>query len=488
MRIVQTFWTAKADLTRSTFGWTNPEYNLMAWTLSCLSLRRYYKDVVLYTDKEGYHILIEKLGLPYTDVVIMYENLLCLPTHWGYPKILTYLFQKEPFLHIDGDVFINKQLPCDIMKATLITQNKEISSDYYRNMVNRIVNNKNVTLPVFFDPDDFKTGIPSYNMGVFGGSDLAFIKYYCTEAIDFIEKNQLNNPKSANANMACNVFFEQIFLAILAEKSNKKITTLLNQSIRDNGYMLNEFCDLWNYTCKPFFHIIGGHKKNAEVCRALENILKLYYPVYYKKIISLLPDRYAGRFEESKHTNKTINENDLMKEYYLHIEKNRIIWEDIELESQLDWEIKNANSQIRWKKFKKEKKEELFFEQNEHMSIFLISSAYSEEEKKEIVKRLNCEDLYPLEQIAIIPSSKRPGYIEVPLLDNEKQIILNIQNGQNSFKSIVEFFNDKYLSCDKRNLKAVNILIYQSIDTLLYSGIISISTTLTEETLGSCDL
>ena len=30
MRIVQTFWTAKADLTRSTFGWLPPEYNLMS--------------------------------------------------------------------------------------------------------------------------------------------------------------------------------------------------------------------------------------------------------------------------------------------------------------------------------------------------------------------------------------------------------------------------------------------------------------------------
>ena len=47
MRIVQTFWTARADLTRSTFGWLHPEYNLMSWALSYLSLREHYDEVAL---------------------------------------------------------------------------------------------------------------------------------------------------------------------------------------------------------------------------------------------------------------------------------------------------------------------------------------------------------------------------------------------------------------------------------------------------------
>ena len=64
MRIVQTFWTAKADLTRSTFGWLHPEYNLMSWALSYLSLREHYDEVALYTDSDGKRILIDKLRFP----------------------------------------------------------------------------------------------------------------------------------------------------------------------------------------------------------------------------------------------------------------------------------------------------------------------------------------------------------------------------------------------------------------------------------------
>ena len=58
MRIVQTFWTAGQDPLKHAFGWLHPEYNLMSWALSCLSLREHYDEVALYTDSEGKRILI----------------------------------------------------------------------------------------------------------------------------------------------------------------------------------------------------------------------------------------------------------------------------------------------------------------------------------------------------------------------------------------------------------------------------------------------
>lgn len=60
MRMIQTFWTAGQDPLKYAFGWTQPEYNLMSWALSCCSLREHYDDVELYTDSAGYHILIEE--------------------------------------------------------------------------------------------------------------------------------------------------------------------------------------------------------------------------------------------------------------------------------------------------------------------------------------------------------------------------------------------------------------------------------------------
>ena len=81
MRIVQTFWTAGQDPLKHSFGWSHPQYNLMSWALSCLSLREHYDDVELYTDSAGYHILIEVLGLPYTKTHVVFDDFKCMPHH-----------------------------------------------------------------------------------------------------------------------------------------------------------------------------------------------------------------------------------------------------------------------------------------------------------------------------------------------------------------------------------------------------------------------
>ena len=108
MSIVQTFWSSYSDPTMNCCGWKSPEYNLMSWALSCCSLREHYDQVELYTDQRGYDVLIEKLHLPYTAVHVVYDDHLCLPQHWAYAKIKTYSMQTEPFLHVDGDVYISK--------------------------------------------------------------------------------------------------------------------------------------------------------------------------------------------------------------------------------------------------------------------------------------------------------------------------------------------------------------------------------------------
>ena len=144
MRAVQTFWSAGKSLLTDSFGWNLPEYHLMSWALSCITLSRYADEVVLYTDMEGKKILVEQLGLPYTDVVV-YENITCPAKHWAYPKIVTYSLQKEPFLHVDGDVYLSKPLSLAICDAPLIAQNKEIGTGYYRRMVDFFLSN-NVVL------------------------------------------------------------------------------------------------------------------------------------------------------------------------------------------------------------------------------------------------------------------------------------------------------------------------------------------------------
>ena len=50
---------------------------------------------------------------------------------WAMAKIESYGLQTEPFLHIDGDVFIFDYLPQELLTCGIITQNKEYATEYY---------------------------------------------------------------------------------------------------------------------------------------------------------------------------------------------------------------------------------------------------------------------------------------------------------------------------------------------------------------------
>ena len=163
MKIVQTFWHGNNSLLDNSFGWMNPQYHLMSWALSCLSLKDNYQNIVLYTDSHGYEIFAEQLKLPYTDIIIQYDNLTCPEPHWAYPKLLTYSLQKEPFIHVDGDVYLPNKLDNTIEMSELIAQNKEIGSSYYKSMMNHILQ-KDLLMPSFLKKELEKDSIMSLSL------------------------------------------------------------------------------------------------------------------------------------------------------------------------------------------------------------------------------------------------------------------------------------------------------------------------------------
>lgn len=88
MKIVQSFWTAGKDATNYNFGWLSPLDHYLSWILSCNLLRKQYNHVSLVTDQQGYHILVEELGLPYTEVDTCLDSLVEYKSHlWALAKI-----------------------------------------------------------------------------------------------------------------------------------------------------------------------------------------------------------------------------------------------------------------------------------------------------------------------------------------------------------------------------------------------------------------
>jgi hypothetical protein len=100
MKAIQTFWTQPGQpIQQAAGGWLDPRYHLMSWALSSSLLARHFEKVVLHTDVKGRQILIDELGLPYSEVTLAQEGLEAkYPKKWWVMrKILSYGLSRRTF-------------------------------------------------------------------------------------------------------------------------------------------------------------------------------------------------------------------------------------------------------------------------------------------------------------------------------------------------------------------------------------------------------
>ncbi len=408
VRIIQTFWSGGASPLVKSCGWTHPEYNLMSWALSCCSLREHYDQVELYTDQRGYEVLIDKLHLPYTDVHVVYDDSLCLPQHWAYAKIKTYSMQTEPFLHVDGDIYISRPFEEDVLEAGLVVQNEEIGTAYYRNMLDAILRIPGVWLPDYVRSVLGDELLPSYNMGVFGGSDLRFIHDYCDEAKRFLEKNRLNDSGNPCSRVDCNVFFEQMLFAIYAKTVGKDIARVIKRAVADNGYTRRDFCDVAKFHEKGFFHILGGHKRVKNIYRRVADVLLAFYPDYYHRAVDI-----AGALPFAFVLRRGVLYDEFLSERIRE-------WETLDKKLLADTEEATAKGLLAF--FASDSGgEDSRVSLPPGFSLFSVALS-SEEEKKYLRRHFKCEENFPLDRIAVSPSLLYPGFNEFPLIEEDEQI------------------------------------------------------------------
>lgn len=320
MKIIQSFWSGSQNNINDKYGWYSPRYNWMSWILSCHQLVKYYDNVELYTDDFGYDILINKLQLPYSKVHVVLNELDKYPKDlWAIAKIKAYSLQEEPFIHVDGDVFIWEKFPESYVNSQLIAQNLENTTGYYREMWNEITAN------ITFIPNElssFHNGTSNLccNMGIIGGSDIDFFKEYCTKSFEFVDKNIEFWDKINLFNF--NIFFEQELFYELSTLNFKKINYLFDEIWADNAYM--GFGDFHMIPHKrTYLHLLGFFKRQPTVCKNMEIYTMKYYPESYSKL-SILLNKLGEKNDEIEFlTSEKVNE--LIKEFETEIKTNKFI-------------------------------------------------------------------------------------------------------------------------------------------------------------------
>lgn len=459
MRIVQTFWTAGHDPLEHSFGWLRPEYNLMSWALSCLSLREHYDEVALFTDEQGKHILIDLLHLPYTEVNVVYDEHLCLSQHWAYAKIKTYSLQTKPFLHVDGDVFLPKPIPKDVIDAPVIVQNREIGTEYYRGMMVQLLREAAIKLPKYLDDGLKEEPMASCNMGIFGGSDLDFIHAYCEEAMDICDKNRAECP---NGNF--NLLFEQILLAYMARREKQPISTLFSKTFNDNGYTSNEFCLLYDYEHKGYFHLLGGHKRNKDITESLAEILLSHYPNYYKTAVLLFPHFHLRGVSNETFCIPIMMTEIPIQSYIEFLNEAEEEWSSISWDKMCDVAFRYVRSKVL---SLHELDSGTTICLNPYMRCFDIPASWGDEVIQIMRKRLSAEADAPIKKVAVIPALFPRQWKEFVVYELEEQV-MNLLRG-NSMQ-VSEMLSELTLKSEE-----MQTLWHNEIRVLLNEGLIIIN-------------
>lgn len=300
MKFVQTFWIDEGkDALEASFGWCSAKYHLMSWALSCLQLTKIHSNVELVTDSRGKELLIDKLKLPYQHVRVVLDELDfdCSPLLWVMKKIYSYTLHDGPFLNVDGDVYIFKPFPNEVLSGNLIAQNIEQDFDYYRELVGLIHETFDfVPLPI---KEQIKRGKPiqASNAGIFGGHDYSFFSDYFQFVKTFVAENREKINQLTPAQMVnFNAVVEQYIFHCLSSDRQIAVKYLL-----DTVYDPSFFEAFANFHYLPneisFMHALGDYKKNGWVCDQLANRLRIDYPEYYDRIIGLLEPRKKGLIE-----------------------------------------------------------------------------------------------------------------------------------------------------------------------------------------------
>jgi len=137
MKALYTFWSKplKENISRC-----KSEKNfVLMFVYSMLWSSKWFDKVEMNTDNYGYNIFkyfeSDKIRIKNT---LNEFNDLDAYLFWAYPKLYSLTLQDEPFIHIDGDIFIFRKLKNELFEADFGFQNRETT--YYERTYNRLIN------------------------------------------------------------------------------------------------------------------------------------------------------------------------------------------------------------------------------------------------------------------------------------------------------------------------------------------------------------
>jgi hypothetical protein len=289
MKIIQSFWSKPAFHSVQNYvnarkfgGWLNFKYFLISATYSCLTLKKYNQKVYLYTDTQGLELMDDLLKLPFEDVSTTLNDL-DNEDHrlWIRGKMHVIEQQKEPFIHVDNDIYMWEPLPSP---DKFIVQSRFPIWPEYKLSLNEIFANFDYIPDCLQERPTENTMVA--NVGLIGGHDIDFFQRFCELSRNLLEQNRQHLPLVGIGGF--NQMMEEYLFTSMLRHEHKDVFYLLESPKRP--FPPSHL----NFSLTPavykYIHLIGNHKQSAFACEQLELRLKYEFPESHARVTEVLHD------------------------------------------------------------------------------------------------------------------------------------------------------------------------------------------------------
>jgi hypothetical protein len=289
-KAVWSFWSLPFEL-HFRSAWASERHHWMAWCLSVECARRLGFETSLLTDDAGAATLVDHLQLPFDSVSLALNALGSADPHWWVlGKLYAYSMQTEPFVHIDSDVFLWKDLPARLKTASVLGQDEEEfpfggPSHYRPDLYDRRIVEGGGWAPEEWQWYTALNGNKAVCCGILGGNDVAFIAHYAKTAMQFLQHpSNLAVWAPLTTRIGDAILFEQYFLsACIAFHRHTPASPHRPATVE---YLFPTYAERIDPTAAArvgYTHLIGASKRNPKLVRRLEHRLARDFPQYYKR-------------------------------------------------------------------------------------------------------------------------------------------------------------------------------------------------------------
>jgi len=264
--------------------WLEPRHHLLSWVLSVETARRHFRHTALVTDSAGAALLVDQLGLAFSQVSTELDSLADAdPDWWALGKLVAYRAQAEPFIHIDSDAYLWGPLPERLTTAPVLAQNIETfqpGASYYEPEVFESALANRGWLPPEWTEVRRARGemLSAVCCGILGGTDVEFLAHYAAEAISLVSRPENRSALALLEDRVGHVILVEQFLlwACLEYHGENPLSSF--RDIRIEYLFASQDQAYQGIAVSPYTHLIGPAKRNRLIMDRLEKRVRRQYP------------------------------------------------------------------------------------------------------------------------------------------------------------------------------------------------------------------